>query len=109
MLSVSCFIYDKTVFLLASNKALDSWIGVMSRTDMSDQEKEDKIRETVTDFTDIAVFITNEDVEITNDTNNKTIYIEVQGKFNFIVPFINDILGSNAEFESDSSFIYEGG
>lgn len=106
MISLCFFAYDKTVFLLASNKALDAWVGIMPKTDMTEEEKEDHIKEIAQDFTDMSIFVTDVNIEVLNDSDHDTISIDVEGRFDFALPFVKNLLGSNTDLESECTFTY---
>jgi hypothetical protein len=109
MLSVGVYIYDKTVFILASEKAIDSWIGIMSQ---GNDAANTAATDTATDFTNNTIYVKNIVVTVTeptNDNGNQEVDAQITGEFDFVVPFVNDILGSKIELDSDASYIYGSG
>lgn len=106
MIGISSYIYDKSVYVLASSKALDMGIGMLGRDDLTEDEKTSIIEETAMNSINIALFTSDSTVDVTHDTSEGKLAVEVKSKFTFILPFIEEIFEDDLELKSESTYIY---
>lgn len=104
MISVGLYIYDLTVFTMASNKGLDARIGAVANSEITD--KDIAAEEKAKDFAEVAVFVEDIKVSSTDDQDNNMITVTVEGEFRCILPFINEIFKENFHLKSVCSYIY---
>jgi hypothetical protein len=110
------YLYDMTIIAISANKGLDRASGLIYNSDFTEEEKNAKVEETIRNFAELAMFVTNEDGEtdkikieiIYNEEDNyKEIIISVSTKFSCILPFMEDLMDEHLRIYSDSSYIYE--
>ena len=98
------YIYDMTVFVYASNKALDHGVGMLTETCLTDEQKEE-IEEKALDAAGTALFIQGvEAYAVTNSTAEEiTLTVKVKADFVGNLPFTERI----AEVKAESSYVYK--
>lgn len=110
MFSLCTYIYDRTVYLLAAHKAMDTGIGNLYRDDLSDEEKEERIVSAAVNYSNIRIFATEPEVYVENVINETVgegeLIVIVSGEYNCSLPFIGEIF-TNKQLELQNTYIFK--
>lgn len=104
IISFGIYIYDLTVFTMASNKGMDAMLGALGNSEITDKEL--YAEERAEQFAGIAIFVDDIRADVYDD--GASISVNVEGDFNFILPFMNEIFGDIFLINSECTYIYEG-
>lgn len=106
IISVGFYVYDLTVFTMASNKGLDARLGVIANPDITEKDK--LVEEKAEKFAEVAIFVDNIKASSYDDPESKTVTVYVEGDFKCILPFVNDIFKDSFHIKSNCAYVYEG-
>ncbi len=117
MISLGIYIYDHSVLLLAANKATDTGIGILSRQDINENEKELLIEEAARNFITSGIFLEEPDGEAglpelaliteTDLEGERRLSVTVIRKFNCGLPFVNEIFKDHLIIKAESFYIFK--
>lgn len=114
MISIGLFIYDKTVMVLAANKALDTAVGLLADREFNQDEIE-KIEQSARDMVGTGIFMSICENEYGEQVfqyegstyNEGVIEIKIVRQYDCILPFVAEILGDNTRMEAQSRYVYK--
>lgn len=110
-ISAGLFVYDNIVMEFASNKGLDTAVGLYSGSDYSNDDRAE-IVSAVKNAYNVRIFATEAEVEVPApqvDTVGKktTITVKVTSTFNCNVPLIGELFKDKNTLKSQNTFIYK--
>ena len=97
VLTFGIYIYDMMVFSLASSKAVVAGVGTSTN-------KEAAMRKTAKESIGCAIFVKSTSIKTSVGSDKLT--VNIQGDFNFVLPYIRDIIGSSPKVKSTSVCFY---